>query len=131
MKATELMIGDWIRCDRKPYRIAEIGGMVCIDGERELFSNLEDIEPIPITGTILKRNGIKSEEYDDGFYWCDGDPRKGISQEVRLVQDDKGWLAYFYSPKVESDIEGLQLSYVHELQHALRLLGIDKEITTL
>lgn len=112
MKANELIIGDWIRCDGEPYRIAEIGGMVCcLDYERELFAALEDIEPIPLTPEILEKNFPTYE----GLVFEPSDMLDTISAFTFRIDED------FAHIKID-------LRYVHELQHTLRLCGIEKEI---
>lgn len=60
----------------------------------------DDIEPIPLSPDILERNGLGMIA---AAIFCD-------------VHYPKGSTRYFFS-------------YVHELQHALRLCGIDKELT--
>ena len=118
MKANELMLGDLVLCDGKPYRIAEIGGMVCLDYEKELFAALEDIEPIPLTAEILGKNKFSKS---------------------RLMGEQRHF-TYYLAPSVsllaiyDADFSlhigdsARYIKYVHELQHALRLCGIEKEI---
>ena len=135
---SSLMVGDWVSCDGKNYQIAEIGGMVCLDAEKEIFASLEDITPIPITPEILEKNGFneqgKGENYTDyvfvpaiegapapilvGFY---KKPIKGVSILFKCTRSvcNGGGI---------NDLHLCTLNYVHELQHALKLCGIDKEI---
>ena len=67
------------------------------------------IEPIPLTAEILEKNGF----VQDGESWW--------YKDFRIVLS---------SSKGVSLVCGRQIKfcYVHELQHALRLCGIDKEI---
>ena len=67
------------------------------------------IEPIPLTAEILEKNGFVL----DGESWW--------YKDFRIVLS---------SSKGVSLVCGRQIKfcYVHELQHALRLCGIDKEI---
>lgn len=111
----ELMIGDWVRMhypldldlDMRPERILTLakGGSI-------------DCEPIPLTKQILRKNGLI----------CDGIPEHFKRDEHYLLEltwmDDNK--LYWTINGAEYDI--MSFDYVHELQHALRLCGIDKEI---
>ena len=111
------MIGDWVYCDGKNYQIAEIGGMVCLDAENELFGSLEDISPIPLTPEILEKNGfvmskMRSWQLREGsLYAC----------------WKRQWLNLFVGVAPIANTH-TKCEFVHELQHALKLFGIDKEI---
>lgn len=116
MKANELMVGDWVFLfDETPVKVDCIGNAEVYltepKGQHELDWNVtyEHIKPIPLTPEILEKNGfrdIDKGENCDGFdiYWRNGNDGYSIN-----MQD-------------------LHLHYVHELQHALRLCGISKEI---
>ena len=128
MKANELMVGDWVLCDNTPYQIAEIGGMVCISAEQELFAALEDINPVPLTPEILERNGfiVKHPESEKRTYWRDcAGQIVGHKNRGMMYFDISGNPVKFgdFHPHFHGHIR-----FVHELQHALRLCGIDKEI---
>lgn len=111
------MLGDWVLCDGEPYQIAEISaGLLCIDAERELFANPEDLQPIPLTPEILEKNGWTHYEDDkDSFHGKDC---------VFLNQKEGGYGVCIDNVRTISGT----IHYVHELQHALRLCGIEKEI---
>ena len=101
MKANELMIGDWvIGCSGEPFKI----GIVDPD-----FLYWNEIQPIPLTPEILEKNGFIC----DGWSWWYLDFRIVLS-----------------TSKGVSVVCGRQkrFEFVHELQHALRLCGIEKEI---
>ena len=115
MKATELMIGDWVSCDGKCYQIAELGGMVCLDAEKEIFASLEDIAPIPTTPEILEKNGF-TKEY--GAAW-------------NIYRFSAPWFALYkkeFGFMLSVGSYEIPIKYVHELQHALKLCGIEKEV---
>ena len=141
MKANELMIGDWVYTNRDYMPIAQVEAIYphfifTKDGEYEGEEIKEnDIEPIPLTPEILEKNGFEKEEY--GLIWkseqnvCDinGFPRiyawvsfwkKGCIREVEISNIDT-----FYKDKIKQS----NTYYVHQLQQALRLCGIEKEIT--
>ena len=120
MKVNELMIDDWVTCslNGKYYKVSSLTSDVTLEGDKFIFNCLCDyIEPIPLTAEILKKNGFEkvNGEYQDVFYCCDG---------LDLLIDDHlepcGYTLY--------GVFELQIKYLHELQHALRLGGINKEI---
>ena len=126
MKATELQIGDWVGrvFDDKRIiedyrqvdwiRTGEIGMRYC-----KVWS-IGCIEPIPLTPEILKKNGFV---FDCGF-WTIANPRYN---NVRMV-------TYYSIGDDVADVflghwafdENYAIDYVHELQHALRLCGLDE-----
>ena len=157
MKAQELMIGDWIKNplglkvrvsaihhyspdvdeDWEDYYV-----VVCEFGKgswQRMY--VKDVQPIPLTPEILEKNGFHwgctaSEEdfcaavgcgYPDSG-WCFDEgageikilfPNETDGGLVRL--DDQNGDRYF-------ELVFVDLLMVHELQHALRLCGIEKEI---
>ena len=116
MKATELMIGDWVLCGGEHYQIAEIGGMVCLDADKELFAFLFEIEPIPLTPEILEN--------------CDFKKEYGAAWNLFRLTSTKWFVLYKKEFGYTLHIGELEvtLKYLHELQHALKLCGIEKEI---
>lgn len=127
MEATELMIGDWVLHDGEPYKIRQLGiygttrdgddyPAVCVGKPKGigLIAEISEITPIPLTAEILEKNGfeecrIKEIEY---FGWR---LNEDFSLELNAV-DTLTWN------------DDVAIHYVHQLQHALRLCGIDKEI---
>ena len=101
MKATELMIGDWI--------VKPSGHIRTID--RAEFSNddawFEDIKPIPLTPEILEKNGWW---YDVEDMW--------LHYEVDF--DIERWNGGFQC----YNINQIKLHSVHELQRMLRCCGL-------
>ena len=129
MKAEDLMIGDWvfgiypngkytppvciaavdIYPTNKSPRIVAYGGY----GYQQ-----EHLAPIPLTDEILKKNGF--QYYHKNF--------------ASLSYEHPFKLAMVEWPD-ENGLNGLwrlediiNIRYVHELQHALKLCGIDKQI---
>ena len=123
MKATGLMIGDWVAQKhgglllkvsevRPPYIIA--------DGEDGQFHE-DTLEPIPLTKERLLANGFYCERnigyvYDDSEY------------EVVVDLWNHGY-RILHDRDVVMNIHCFSDVFVHELQHALRLCDVDKEIT--
>ena len=149
MKANELMTGDWIRVSNVPTNLeSKIGkcgrvvelehypnySSIAIKFDSELdvyFCEKEDeLEPIPLTQEILEKNGFKKEiGVKEVVFTYDDDDKN-----YRLVIHPKetnycGIYTYIHIDVGCVGIEELPLEYVHQLQHALRLCGIEKEIT--
>lgn len=116
MKATELMLGDWVSALGKNCRITSIDkydAKVCTDPEDELFF-LDDIYPIPLTPEILEKNGFVFRADNDtmyGEYYLH-------NQSTFAIKMFNGYLVGMCMS------EDLEFHYVHELQHALRLCGL-------
>ena len=121
MKATDLMIRDWVFVDGLPTRVTDIdeleginrkwiGGAVCEDAG---CISWEHIKPILLTPEILEKTGWFLDEIDGSYrnpyngFWIGGRNAPFCMLVSNLAQD---------------------INYVHELQHALKLCGIEKEI---
>ena len=76
----------------------------------------KDLEPIPLTKEILEKNGLGSD-YEDYFT-----EDKHYNLEISVVEDEIRWTIN------QNEYSIVRLQYVHELQHALKLCGINKEI---
>lgn len=117
MKANELMLGDWVKTEAGELIVAGIGQKIyCRDdsGNPTHIWEVTTIEPIPLTKEILEKNGFDFERHafrEDEHY----------ALEI-YIDDGVRWTINCY----EYDI--LLLEYVHQLQHALKLCGIEKEI---
>ena len=136
MKAKELMIGDWVynTHNQEPEQVCEI---------RELAYNdqydYDEIEPIPLTPEILARMGFTVEEipkYDDTYtedeYTATKkcvDTRK-CEVEIEYKTYWKELRAFNHDPHNRLGFTSIetQVEYVHELQHILRVLKVDKEL---
>ena len=77
-----------------------------------------DWEPIPLTGEILEKNGFSL--FGEGAYVLFNEDMS-IKFSLRFPSKDNFWLTIGHK---QYPILG-----VHELQHALKLCGINKEIT--
>ena len=133
MKATELMIGDFVYCKphkrcAKVYRIDQANGkgngwIAAIDGD---FSE-DRYVPIPLQKIHLTKNGFEPVDEDDRvFVFSDG-------YRIEIVFDD-GIPQMSIPPSVYMTIEfaekelDMPIEYVHQLQQAMRLFEIEKEI---
>jgi hypothetical protein len=149
MKYSELMIGDYVKYQGHIYIIEEIsakGWVHLINPETKTRVNVTSdyiidlLEPIPLTSEILERNGFKKYEEDyhneyvcekcdeTSYYevvicWKDSYDN-GALDAFNHVQWDEGW-------KLDIVSEGsynkgwCKTIYLHELQHALRLCGLN------
>lgn len=113
MKANEL-IGDEI---------------TSIEKEENKVNNFAQLQPIPLTTEILKKNGFVSMENNSGYVVVIGtiriELRKGWPDEnmaIWLNWDENNDGIYY------ADLILPYPEFVHELQHALQLCKINKEI---
>ena len=123
MKANELMIGDWMLTDMlEQMQVCEIHEDDVMLDYNDMY-DYADIQPILLTPKILERNGFKR---DENWHWCLYDY---YSKIVLYEHSDTIWV-FVYENTEFADLPCTQnvISYVHELQHALKLCGIDKEI---
>ena len=113
------MIGDWVynTHNDQPEQVYEIGSGLVMLAYNDLYE-YDEIEPIPLTAELLMQNGFEKDpetgecllsDYDDTFeiYWIG---------TILTVQSGYGRM------------ELVNCQYVHQLQHALRFCGIEKEI---
>lgn len=118
LKATDLMVGDWLMFNGKPCQVKGLHNddTVTLTGYRSMYY-LIDAEPIPLTPEILEKNGLVSD-FLGGYF----DEDEQMMLEISSTEEGVYWTINYH----EYDI--LKLKYVHELQHALRLCKIEKEI---
>jgi hypothetical protein len=117
MKVKELSIGDWVMAEGQPHQVFSINHYgVLLNTQKGLRPyNFESLTPISITPEILEKNGVAlAEDYDEngGLFTC---------PEFSVVRYGDGYT--FEVPQARVRVE-----HVHELQHAIRLAGIEKEI---
>ena len=154
MKSSELQIGDWVRTpinmDENGYvydndRIVSIGLPTCDDYttlEFDIEGDCEFLQPIEITKEILEKNGFVSPTIDDpefkNYVFKDTFIHKEQLPNVELLRvnyyDGVEWDFYALLGERKSSDCGEQyeymatIKYVHELQHILKLCGIEKDI---
>ena len=131
MKANELMIGDIVSHNGIPVKIEVIAGMYSYvvpvkDNLGYLNKGFEvdndELTPILITPEILEKNGFVWNTYHNSLQLVCGSTHIGwgFYPNCLSVSD--------WEDDAENQISSLGCNYVHELQHALRLCGIEKEI---
>ena len=121
MKANELMIGDWVYnpFTRKTLRLT-------FGRDLDLAEDL-CLEPIPLNAEILEKNGFEQDDYYLQFTLY-LDSKRAKSRSVVMLPQDEEWSEIDMTLRCNKADVTMELCYVHELQHALRLCGIDKEI---
>lgn len=117
MRKEELTIGSWVIFDGWTYRVTGVEK----DGVRltDIFPNWDEIEPVPITAEILKKNFEKKTFYgicDDYF-----------DLTIREYSDGV-YVINYHDCEINMPDQVELLSYVHELQQFLWRKGIQKEI---
>lgn len=130
MKANELMLGDWVY-----NNVADITFQVYPQFFSQWHNQPEQfkaiIHPIPLTPEILEKNGWKDISTHT-LKGCDTFRlrlnQRSFDYTLTLKMRD-----YFrldsYDDRVYTLCElNFGFKYVHQLQHALRLCGIEKEI---
>ena len=131
MKTNELMVDDYVRIKstKQIIKLTVIDStydeVSYFDGEAEgeLTIKLSNIEPIELTPEILEKNGFtKGGMFGERYY---------------LAVEDFEIYIYFASVNTQLIIEKrngkkiinlLNVEYLHILQHALKLCGIEKTI---
>lgn len=127
MKASELMVGDWVNLSKGNW--SENRQVELIDIEM-IAESVYLADPIPITQEILEKNGIKLEEVGDNGISTPPTWRNRFEKWVLRTQWKDTFIWYDRTAKYWHlhDMGAAKLLYVHELQHALRLCGIEKEM---
>lgn len=154
MKPNELMIGDLVyRIDFKIPVPSKIIGIEVINYDKmeyvvdvlnkngynvQLY--LDEIEPIPLTPEILEKNGFMLQDnwlQDNWYCLVIGDDKiyVNLPEEGNIYQyTDIEYQKLVYNPEDVTEVEySTSMTFkgtisVHQLQHAFKLCGIDKEI---
>ena len=128
------MVGDWVLLFGDTLTRVD-----CI-GNVEVYLNAADtgdwrttyehIQPIPLTPEILQANGIQLVEVGDNGISTPAKFRNRFEKWAIRTEWRDTWLWYDRTTKRYNlhDMNGAQFTMVHELQHALHLAGIQKDI---
>ena len=126
IKISELSIGDWVEIDGAATKVWYLSE------DSEVNETTYDwVKPIPLTPEILEKNGFdapKAKVWNDSWYWSN---RKDVALELR--ESFGIWYMEIVIKEQRSGLQsnrklGIGFKYVHQLQHALRLAGVGKEI---
>ena len=132
MKANELMVGDWVQLYGVPTRW-ELEDYAKWHKEMER-EDITTFEPIPLTSEILEKNGFEkcNEDTDGAIQYEFGSENLGIDIWVLGSMTEScllgAWNKWPDCTELYDMITEMPIHYVHELQHALRLCKIEKEI---
>ena len=119
MKATDLMIGDFVKLDDKIMKVVEIYGSTRVPltsscrliGEYGTYTTGE-VDPVPLTEELLRTNAWSYDEGQGG--WIDYRVLNmcGVPHSISSEKGEK----FFFD-------DSIPISFIHELQHCLRLVG--------
>ena len=137
MEAKELMIGDWVQgfvpdSYSTIYGIFNEGRIAITAEPNKTYIELspENVQPIPLTPDILEKNGFENVSViivgTAKMRWVSEDTRT----EITIWMDDTLPMEIVKNIYYEDEVS-YTLPFpgtVHQLQHALRLCGITKEI---
>lgn len=135
LKISDVSVGDWVRCGQWNGRIQRIAMgdgetvEVIIEGDcgsLYMYKQIYEINPIPITPEILEVNGF--EEHCGGIFryeWM----WQGESSGITLCSfDEELWFVDLFFKEGKDIMCNIPTFSVHQLQHILRLAGVEKEI---
>ena len=130
MKANEIQIGDWLYYKGKfnafPFKVESItkkkvGYHAEPNEHRMYYLRLSECKTIPLTPEILKKNGFELKEEEIGMF--------GVTTALHYIRDDVPFEVFCDGePFAIWFKEPVNIKFVHQLQHALKLCGIKKEI---
>ena len=131
MKATELKTDDWVLVNGEPMKIAEklLTYFTAWKKDGTFCGKLgyEAAEPIALTEEILEKNGWEEDDEDEIWdtpyaygYLSIGFFPRGKKMVTMVLAASDGMGGDTYSLR--------EIKYVHELQHLLWALGIEKEV---
>lgn len=131
MKATELMIGDWVNSDFGISQIKEIFEDAVRD-DRGNDYEFDCIYPIALMPEILKINGFELVEIGDNG---PSTPKANVNRYEKW-ECKTAFQTFYISYDRRAKNCSLntfgnhisQIMYVHELQNAMRVCGVEKEI---
>lgn len=128
ISVSELSVGDYVCAisgtrETPPMKVVGLGeSWVNLEIDPEQGDPYEfepsEIRGIPITAEVLERNGFRKIAYSDKIYGIEGD-------NSSLIYYFEGRVADF---RRERDRCSITCNYIHELQRALCLAKVGKEI---
>ena len=120
METKELMIGDWVKnCYGEKKRVEQILSSRVMLAYNDVYY-IGGIEPIPLTEKILKKNGFSKLDNIGTYFHGILEDSRYYEIEINLI-NNMLWINRMW-------FKANNIHYVHELQHALRMCKIEKEI---
>lgn len=147
MNANELMLWDWVYVPHrgKASHYGKVTALLSSGAvETEINGSLalsSSVEPIPLAPEILEKNGFVKNDENDLSITCHlliptGYEAHSYTIQITFYKEPIcgvgvlfkvwGWIPP-YNGGI-NDIHLCSVKYVHEVQHALRLCGIEKKI---
>lgn len=126
MKLTELMVGDWVLVNGHPTLVIDFDGNgINTQWDHSkytgVFARFENIAPIPLTADIITKFGFNHLE-GNHYRMTVASSQVDIHQLGISV-----WFVEVEELKWDMPTQSAIVCSVHQLQHALRLFGINKE----
>ena len=131
IRISELSTGDWVRHTfyEDNLQIKRIDGeserLLVEKGQMSVSCHLDHFEPIPLTPEILEKNGFEKGEIYEGnssIVFTNGN----IS--ISWFKKSKWYRLRIYNALGDTELCSAIVHNTHQLQHALRLAGVGKEI---
>ena len=129
LKVSDLSVGDWVQDKNGIY--AKVLGMenwsngyflnIELHGVNVGVTPLASVLPIPITAEMLEKSGFERSKSPFAVYFH--------ADKVWISYDKRSetWSVTININNVAPNLYA-KILYIHQLQHALRLAGLDKEI---
>ena len=131
MEANEVMIGDWVYRPDCFDQVKEIrqNGIIGLDSARGLIP-FSQLEPIPLIPEILEKNGFEFIVFNED--WKKEYTYNSEDTYVSVMSIEGAILVKMETKSKEhigvNNLHSCDIKYIHELQQALRLSKIRKEI---
>ena len=134
MNASALMVDDWVLFSGEPKRVRSIAvsddnrvERIYVFGNTCQVSTINDyIQPIPLTPEILENNGFEYNDENARYY-------PNCWQKNGILLRKRTFNGFFYMVTVDynnqdTNCTPIIITYVHELQHLLKLCRIEQQI---
>lgn len=139
MDCKDLMIGDWVKVEQTTevvnakvlgvYKDGVINYEVDYSGVRATNQIHSDyVSPIELTEEILVKNGFSYKHKEETCSTCSYHHWQLVGEYLAL-DDCQYWRKEKKDDLPRFRIAGIDVNYVHQLQHLLRLCGVEKELT--
>ena len=111
MKTTELQLGNYVSVNSKKIKVAKILENMIVS-DKNIPYDISEIEPIPITPSILRRLGFEQLSFSD-------------KNDVYYITYNTDFRAFYTVSITMTNIDciyrGISFNYLHELQNLLTL----------
>lgn len=121
MNINQFMVGDWVWTIGHPVQVEAINRHK-IGYLKKYWKNFEYVEPIPLTSEMLELNDIKKRGDKYVILGRENEKQWYVSLEDLKPQYD---FLFITSSDRNLNVRG-QIRYIHELQHFLRLCGLNE-----